>query len=271
MSHTNQLLAAASSVSGLVGIDVMEAARPEGMHSDEEYFRLMQDCFTKEEWNAIRRGDQPRLHGTCPGSTTISAAFTSFLWHWTLKESYVKATGEGIGMDLRRIEIVLPNASSPGSPPHTATSGTISTDCRTNGTTDELGKADPASGFAGASTELAIDRYRVEGGSRGRGIGSLPGTPIVSSSPSSEMNAQQDVRVKVYGIYQPDWKFHSMLVHPPNPRKAAFKPSTETGERAGAGAGLSTDSAEVSLGDNCSVHLLSIAIGPFSCDATPAM
>eukprot|EP00730_Choanoeca_flexa_P017441 TRINITY_DN8406_c0_g1_i4.p1 TRINITY_DN8406_c0_g1~~TRINITY_DN8406_c0_g1_i4.p1 ORF type:complete len:148 (+),score=26.31 TRINITY_DN8406_c0_g1_i4:248-691(+) len=48
----------------------------------------MSDIFTPNEWERIKTADDP---------------LREFYVHWALKESYVKASGEGVGLGLQRI------------------------------------------------------------------------------------------------------------------------------------------------------------------------
>ena len=77
-----------------IGVDVMDIRRPMS-GSVTEFFRLMRKQFTPREWadiDAAGVSERDRLH--------------KFFHYWTLKESYIKAVGIGLGMDLQRIEFV---------------------------------------------------------------------------------------------------------------------------------------------------------------------
>ena len=63
-----------------------------GGKSTEEFFRLMNRNFTAEEWQQIRSSSTP---------------MQTFFRLWALKESYVKALGVGITLDLRTISFQL--------------------------------------------------------------------------------------------------------------------------------------------------------------------
>jgi len=88
-----------------LGIDVMplKDSRVERL---DEFFRLMRRQFTDAEWDTIlgHPSDQTRI--------------ASFYRHWSLKESYVKAVGTGLNIDLRTINFVT---HSPTSAVHTVT------------------------------------------------------------------------------------------------------------------------------------------------------
>lgn len=65
----------------------------------DEYFRLMRRNFSASEWDFIRSvtSDRDRL--------------SRFMRLWSLKESYVKAEGFGISVDLEKISFSCPTAS----------------------------------------------------------------------------------------------------------------------------------------------------------------
>ncbi len=96
---------AASEASRRLGVDVMrvDAERfGDSAAKIEEFFHTMRRTFTASEWTAIRRADGPPL--------------LNFYRHWCLKESYVKACGTGIGVDLQAIEfgVVEPRLNAAG-------------------------------------------------------------------------------------------------------------------------------------------------------------
>ncbi|PAA47131.1 hypothetical protein BOX15_Mlig031350g1, partial [Macrostomum lignano] len=74
-----------------VGCDVMKATLPRGESSAESFFRIMRRQLTEDEWRFVRS------HG---GDSQQLAAFYRI---WCLKESVVKATGDGIGFSLSRL------------------------------------------------------------------------------------------------------------------------------------------------------------------------
>jgi len=93
ISHEGAYVVLASdSAVNHIGIDVMDISKPgRGAASQEEYFRLMNRQFTPGEWNQIKG---PSIH----------SRITNFTRFWCLKESFVKATGVGIVIDLRTID-----------------------------------------------------------------------------------------------------------------------------------------------------------------------
>ncbi|XP_030634046.1 L-aminoadipate-semialdehyde dehydrogenase-phosphopantetheinyl transferase [Chanos chanos] len=91
ISHQGDYAVLAAELGRQVGVDVMKTSRP-GSGSVSEFFRIMKRQFTEHEWTTIRRAgsDWDQLH--------------AFHRHWTLKESFIKATGTGLTFDLQRAE-----------------------------------------------------------------------------------------------------------------------------------------------------------------------
>lgn len=77
-----------------LGVDVM-ALEYTGGKSIAEFFRIMNRNFSAAEWEEIK--------GTAPGKSE-AGQISMFCRHWALKESYVKALGMGIVVDLRNID-----------------------------------------------------------------------------------------------------------------------------------------------------------------------
>ncbi|EGD73258.1 hypothetical protein PTSG_04971 [Salpingoeca rosetta] len=91
VSHAGSYVVMAADSEREIGVDVMDHRRP--LHDDvERFFELMTTTFTPKEWDNIRRSD---THGT---------ALLEFYRYWTLKESYIKAIGLGLRMDLQRLQ-----------------------------------------------------------------------------------------------------------------------------------------------------------------------
>lgn len=74
-----------------LGIDVMPL-KDSRINRTEDFFRIMKRQFTDHEWETIK------------SFVTESDQLASFYRHWCLKESYVKAVGTGLNIDLRTIE-----------------------------------------------------------------------------------------------------------------------------------------------------------------------
>lgn len=92
------VLAGSNTVEAL-GVDVMKMEYKGGKELSE-FFRLMNRQFTSSEWLTIKQG-------------TESEKIKMFTRNWCLKESYVKAIGTGLNLDLLTInfEIVQKNLS----------------------------------------------------------------------------------------------------------------------------------------------------------------
>lgn len=95
ISHDGNLVVLAGEENTLVGIDVMNNVY-KGGKSLNEFFRLMHRNFHENEWAYIKKG-------------TETEKINSFYRFWCLKESYVKATGTGLTVDLRKICFVPKN------------------------------------------------------------------------------------------------------------------------------------------------------------------
>lgn len=120
VSHSGSWTVLAASSQGAVGVDVMKT-RDRRIERLEEFFRLMRRQFTASEWTNIL------------GSGTDSQQLFSFHRHWALKESYVKAEGTGLGIDLQTLEF-----DTKGTP----TEGTVicDTTIKINGAKDDRWK-----------------------------------------------------------------------------------------------------------------------------------
>ena len=86
------VLAGSTRTTGRLGVDVMKMEYTGGK-SLQEFFRLMDRNFTDNEWKFIKGG---RGHQDLIGR---------FMRVWCLKESYVKALGVGITVNLREIDL----------------------------------------------------------------------------------------------------------------------------------------------------------------------
>lgn len=78
----------------LLGVDVMKMEYSGGKDV-REFFRIMNKQFTEDEWTAIK------------SAGSDSEQISMFCRHWCLKESYVKAIGVGITINLRRIDFKI--------------------------------------------------------------------------------------------------------------------------------------------------------------------
>jgi len=91
----------------MLGIDVMPV-KDRRVERTEEFFRLMRRQFTDSEWERIRSEPSEELQ------------LRSFFRHWCLKESYVKAVGTGLNLDLRTIQFNIQTDLTP----HTSVNNT---------------------------------------------------------------------------------------------------------------------------------------------------
>jgi 4'-phosphopantetheinyl transferase len=102
VSHHGDWVVLATEPEYLVGVDVMKREWPRRT-TIADFFRTMSDCFTEHEWSTIRgAGDEWRQ-------------LSSFYMHWTLKESYIKAIGIGLGLELQTADFT-PSPASPATP-----------------------------------------------------------------------------------------------------------------------------------------------------------
>lgn len=97
----------AATKSPMLGIDVMPVT-DRRVERTEEFFRLMRRQFTDSEWEKIRSEPSEELQ------------LRSFFRHWCLKESYVKAVGTGLNLDLRTIQFNIQTDLTP----HTSVNNT---------------------------------------------------------------------------------------------------------------------------------------------------
>ncbi|KAF2896343.1 hypothetical protein ILUMI_09850 [Ignelater luminosus] len=88
--HGNYVVLAGEVGNSLLGVDVMKLEYS-GTKSLSEYFRIMKRPFADMEWAEIK------------GSGSEKEQIAMFCRHWCLKESYVKAIGVGITINLQDI------------------------------------------------------------------------------------------------------------------------------------------------------------------------
>ncbi|GLD95572.1 hypothetical protein PINS_up004249 [Pythium insidiosum] len=96
VSHHGTVVAIAAHRTQLVGVDVMQLSeRPRGARQQDDpsvFFQAFRGHFTPHEWRWIER------------DTDAAARFHAFYRLWSLKESYIKAIGIGLGFELLRAE-----------------------------------------------------------------------------------------------------------------------------------------------------------------------
>jgi len=83
----------------MIGTDIMPL-KDSRIDRTENFFRLMNRQFTDSEWKVIK------------GFESEEEQLASFYRHWSLKESYVKAVGTGLNIDLRTINFKINTAFS---------------------------------------------------------------------------------------------------------------------------------------------------------------
>ena len=97
LSHHGSWVVVCAHSARAVGVDVMEYEHPKGCRRVADFFATMAGSFTAAEWLAIRAGAPE------PGD----AHLRTFYQLWSLKESYIKALGVGIGFGLQRASFEL--------------------------------------------------------------------------------------------------------------------------------------------------------------------
>lgn len=87
----------------LLGVDIMKLEYTGGKQLSE-FFRIMNRNFSSSEWEEIKGNE------TCMEAEQIAM----FCRHWALKESFVKALGIGIVIDLKTIDFKTNSKLIPG-------------------------------------------------------------------------------------------------------------------------------------------------------------
>ena len=91
VSHAGDWVVFAAGEARQLGLDVMRTSDSR-VDRLENFFRIMNRQFTEQEWTVIR-GDME----------DEKTQLERFFRNWTLKESYVKAIGTGLNIDLRTL------------------------------------------------------------------------------------------------------------------------------------------------------------------------
>ncbi|XP_035011248.1 L-aminoadipate-semialdehyde dehydrogenase-phosphopantetheinyl transferase isoform X1 [Hippoglossus stenolepis] len=94
LSHQGDYAVLAADQGVQVGVDIMKTTMP-GSKSVPEFFRIMTRQFTAYEWGIIQSAGSEHQQ--------LAAVYR----HWALKESFIKAIGTGLGLDLQRVEFHL--------------------------------------------------------------------------------------------------------------------------------------------------------------------
>ena len=95
LSHAGDWVVFGAGESCQVGLDVMRTTDSR-IDRLEDFFRIMDRQFTQDEWTYIRgerKNEEEQL--------------ARFFRNWTLKESYVKAIGTGLNVDLRSLNFII--------------------------------------------------------------------------------------------------------------------------------------------------------------------
>ena len=116
VSHAGDWVVLAAN-KGIVGVDVMKLVDSRGDRVDE-FFRLMKKQFTDKEWETIRGSEDD----------ADEEKLSRFFRHWALKESYVKAVGTGLNLDLRTLNFTLGSDKLQGG--HVESKTKLSIECR---------------------------------------------------------------------------------------------------------------------------------------------
>jgi len=103
VSHQGDFVVLAADTEARIGVDVMKLEYSGGKDVNE-FFRLMTQQFSGNEWTNIRKAKEE------------GEQVKAFMRHWTLKESYVKAVGLGLNLDLQRIEFETNGSLKPARP-----------------------------------------------------------------------------------------------------------------------------------------------------------
>lgn len=103
LSHHGDWVVLLSHPERVVGVDVVKVEMPRGTATVASFFHTMRASFTPEEWAAIRGGRPDEAQGM--------TELRRFYQHWSLKEAYIKAIGQGIGFGLQRVSFHLDEAT----------------------------------------------------------------------------------------------------------------------------------------------------------------
>mmetsp|Transcript_14973 Transcript_14973/g.35251 ORF Transcript_14973/g.35251 Transcript_14973/m.35251 type:complete len:168 (-) Transcript_14973:998-1501(-) len=99
MSHHGDWVVLAAERSRAVGIDVMTTfleARGSRREDPNEFLSTLRSTLTAEEWALLQ------------GCETDEERLLEFFHFWAVKESYIKATGHGLGFEVQRINVSYP-------------------------------------------------------------------------------------------------------------------------------------------------------------------
>uniref|UniRef100_H2ZG08 L-aminoadipate-semialdehyde dehydrogenase-phosphopantetheinyl transferase n=1 Tax=Ciona savignyi TaxID=51511 RepID=H2ZG08_CIOSA len=117
-SHQGDFAVVAANCEHNIGVDIMDIREQHG--NVDTFFNLMDRQFTSDEWKCIKQPSNP------------SEQMRLFYRHWCLKESYVKALGDGITYDLQSLnfKVLSPLTNVETNDTQLAVSGSTETDWR---------------------------------------------------------------------------------------------------------------------------------------------
>jgi len=96
VSHHGQFVAIASLSNRLIGVDIVEISTHNPRYnSASNYVSMFESQLTSKELTNIL------------SSSTDIAIYRQFAIYWSLKESFIKAIGKGLGFDLKQIEFEI--------------------------------------------------------------------------------------------------------------------------------------------------------------------
>ncbi|KAI8820290.1 uncharacterized protein EV422DRAFT_532305 [Fimicolochytrium jonesii] len=118
ISHHGDWVIVAAGYGSQLGVDVSRFEKPTNETLDE-YFAAFDEIFTPNEWGYIngettQEGDGGRKRSAraemLRKHTLNAERLRRFVTLWALKESFVKAIGIGLGLDLMRVEFCVKDA-----------------------------------------------------------------------------------------------------------------------------------------------------------------
>ncbi|EGC39180.1 hypothetical protein DICPUDRAFT_148072 [Dictyostelium purpureum] len=95
ISHDTDWVVSLGSLNLPIGIDIMNSKIPRRQTANE-FFGTMSSCFTDKEWKVIKDENNSEKIKT-----------DLFFIHWCLKESYIKADGKGLEIELKSLEFEI--------------------------------------------------------------------------------------------------------------------------------------------------------------------
>jgi 4'-phosphopantetheinyl transferase len=109
ISHHGTLVVLVSDTTFLIGCDVVQLTeQPHGFFFSKEkeknkFFSSFRHHFGPNEWSQI----YAKKSSSTTNTTNSSSCLENFYRFWSLKESYIKAIGIGLGFDLLRVQFQL--------------------------------------------------------------------------------------------------------------------------------------------------------------------